>query len=179
MNTEINLLMKKHNKYLAPLFFGAIFVIGFIIVFGLLLFQQSSLNKQITKGTNDIMEMEIILAEHQKTFASQDKIKKIDVEVIKIMNEITPHMPLYHQIVEQLPNQKHLITYAFNEKEYLNIDVEFLSLDDIAHYIAKLNEQRYIIDTELTQVYYNDPDYQASLTLQIDQEVLKEEFDKE
>lgn len=179
MNTEINLLEKKDNRYIAPLFFGLLFLVGFVLVFGLLFFQKSSLNKKITEGQHAITEMEITLAEHHDTFAPHEKIERIEAEVNNIMNQTTPHVALYRHLISLLPKQNQLEHYQFDEDANLIIEAEFSSLDDVAHYVTKLGEQSFIIDTELSQVDYTGSAYEASLSIITDKEALVEEFDIE
>lgn len=177
MNTEINLLEKKENKYIVPLFFGAIFIVGFLLVLGLLFLQQSSLEKKIARGQNDITEMEITLAEHNKAFASREKIEQIEIEVNTIKDHATPHVALYHHMVSLLTKEDQLIGYTLDNETSLIIDVELSMLDEVADYVSKSLDEAFIINAELTDVTNTGSTYDASLTLNIDKAILVEEFD--
>lgn len=176
MNTEINLLEKKHNQYIVPLLFSLFFLIGLIIVWGLLYFQYQSLSRDIEQGNNDITEMELSLAQQQSTFAPKEKRERIELEIERINNDKIPQVSLYKNVLRQLPTQESLIYYEFSGEDNFVISGEFKKVENIASYLAKLLDEEYIMDSDLTQITYNDPKYDALVTFTLDIEVLREEF---
>lgn len=172
MNTEINLLEVKENKYIVPLFFGAIFFVGFLLVISLLLLQQSSLDNKISKGQSDIAEMELTLAEHNKAFATREKLDRIEIEVESIKEQTVPHVALYHHVVSLLPSAEQLVGYTLNDDMSFVVDAEFTTLDEVAGYVSKLLAEPSIIDAELTNVENTGSMYDTSLTVTIDRDIL-------
>lgn len=177
MNTEINLLEKKEKKYIAPLCFIGLFLVGFLLVFGLIFFQKSSLDHNIATGENKITEMEITLAEQHNAYASREKLERLENEAALITEETMPLVGLYHYLTHMFPKQDQLEYYYFDDESSLVIEAAFSSLEDIAHYIAKLDEQRFIIDTDISEIVNNGSSYHASLAIRIDEKNLVEEFD--
>lgn len=179
MNTEINLLDKKVNKYAAPLFFGGVFIVGFIIVFGLIFFQQKSLNTTISQGQQAITDMEIIIAEHNQKYATKSRLNQVKSEVDFLTDEMTPHVDLYKDIIHTLPSPRQLIRYTITDDTSLTLDGSFKTLKGLSNFITKLDKKTFITETEIVQVNLSGNRYEATLTVKLDSDALIKEFDAE
>ncbi|WP_068674672.1 hypothetical protein [Oceanobacillus sp. Castelsardo] len=175
MNTEINFIEKKTNKYSAFLWWGIAFIILLLVVVGMLLYQKNQYTTEMASLNNQKEQIEASILEIQKEYTGKRELKQLQKDIQVLQSETIPTVPLYHDLLNII-NSDDLLNYDFSGEDTVVIRAEFTSLDDAAKNISSLSNLDYVRETELTNIGKQESTYEATLTLTIDQAALLKEF---
>lgn len=176
MNTEINFLEKKSNKYAAPVLLGIVFVILLLSAVYILFVQKENAQASIESERSKIEQIEKLLMEHQKENASAQQLQELQRDIKNIKAEALPAAALYNQLLGLLSTPDQLMGFNLEGDDQFIVDAEFATLEDVSGYVASLLEQNYVTDAQLTGVSLADSSYQATLTIYFNMETLAEEL---
>ncbi|WP_042146369.1 hypothetical protein [Paucisalibacillus sp. EB02] len=176
MNTEINFLEKKSNKYIISLILGLVFLLLSSVVVGVILFQQHRYETAINSTNDRINQYEILMQEQSAKKGNVKQLQQLSEEVGSIKEELIPNVALYKEILGELDNFNQMISYDFNGENQFVIVAIFDDLDSIAHYVRSIMELGYILDGELSNVINTEGAYEATLTFIVDTKIMREEL---
>ncbi|MFD1038119.1 PilN domain-containing protein [Virgibacillus byunsanensis] len=176
MNTEINLLEKQPNKYIAPVVFGILFILLMVGIFAFLLIQKNNYESQIENQESKIAQINTLLMEHQEDTSSERNLKQLEQAITSLQAEKLPIVELYKRVIGLLTSPQQLIDYDFTEENELIMNASFDNLNDVADFVTRLLEQPFIDDTELTSIRNVESAYQATLTISLNNKILVEEL---
>lgn len=178
MNTEINLLEYEPKKYMKPLLFGLIFIVLLMMAVTILLVQKNHYHSLLEFEQNTLGQMEAELLDHQQVIVSEQRRKQLHDMIQSIQDQRLPVVTLQEDIMSMLPSQSKMVTYQFHGGDRLELEADFLSLDDASQFVALLNEKSYTVDVDLVYVNQIESNYQANFIVQLNTENLIEELDK-
>ncbi|AIF45374.1 hypothetical protein [Virgibacillus sp. SK37] len=176
MNTEINFLEKQPWKYQKPAFFVVLFLLLLTIAVSILYIQKNRLGAELTEEKNKIVQLEEELLEINKTTVNQQQLNNIKEEVESIRMEELPVVASYYKSLEGLKNPDQLVSFEYTEENQLVMDAVFSTVEEAANYVEEVQSRKYILRTELTTMTKLDKNYQATVTITMDEGILREEL---
>lgn len=176
MNTEINFLEKKPNRYATFLKLGIVFVFLLLCVLAIILFQKHNYQSQFETQSKLLYQLESTLSTHNETFLGEQKKENLMEDIQSIKSTNMPNGDIYNDIIGILPDSKQLIMYATPEANQVRLTAQFKTLTDTAGYISELLKQNYITGAELTTVSLTNSVYEATFTITVDPENVVKEF---
>lgn len=178
MNTEINLLEKQPKKHIAPLVLGIAGILLLASVITVLLYQKNNYEIQIETQTNKVSQLETQLLEKQDEYAGEKQLQQLQQDISTLEDGLVPNVALYNQMLNFLSSPEQLLSYNFTSENQLIIDAKFSTLKNVSNYVKVLLSEAYVLDTELTSVSKMNTSYQATLTINLDSEILVKELGK-
>ncbi|WP_060679190.1 hypothetical protein [Virgibacillus halodenitrificans] len=176
MNTEINFLEKQPWKYRKTVFFVALFLLLLTIAVSMLYIQKSRLEAELTEEKIKIAKVEAQLLEINKATVNQQQLNNIKEEIEIIRTEEIPVVTSYYSSLEGLKNPNQLVSFEHTDENRLVMDAIFSTVEEAANYMEDVQEKKYILRTELTAMTKLDENYQATITIIVDEDALREEL---
>ncbi|WP_042223234.1 PilN domain-containing protein [Oceanobacillus manasiensis] len=176
MSTEINFIKKQPNKKLFFIISGGAFLILACCIMAFLLVQKNSIDKEISAAETQLTELEITIAEQQNDAAGTREMEQLIVETQRIRSEASPTIPLFHAVTDLLVSSEQLISYANDSITSFVVTASYPSMEEVADFVAEASDLAYVTEVQLTSVVAVEEDYEAVLTVQLHEEMLKEEL---
>lgn len=176
MNSEINFIERRPNKFTPFIKLGIIFVLLIVCVFTLILMQKNNLENQMETQSDKLDQLESVLKENQATMADKQQLEQLDTVIKSMKSSRIPTVDLYQNVLALLPNAEQLMMYDNGEANQIIVGAKFKALSEVAAYVSALLRQNYITGTELTSVSFTQSVYQATLTVSIDPDISVKEL---
>lgn len=175
---EINFLEKKENKYAFPLLCLGVFILLIIIATVTLFVQKNLLMSNVEENQVKVEALEKELLVLQNEVSDRQLLQKVEKDMENLLVEETPSYPLFQEITQLLPNDKHLEAYEMSEHGEVMIESHFKVLEDIASYIEMVDQLTYVEEVTISEIDHTASDYLASLLITINHDQLLEELNE-
>jgi hypothetical protein len=176
MTTEINFIKKQPNKKLFLILSTGVFLLLACCILTVLLFQKNSVEKEISASETYLTELEIKIAEQQQDTAGTREMEQLLNEIQGIKGEATPVIPLFHVVYGLFGGAEQLVSYENVSANSFVVTASYPSMDDVAKFIAEVSDLTYVSEVQLTSVITMEENYEAVLTVQLQEEILMEEL---
>ncbi|MFS0749005.1 hypothetical protein [Oceanobacillus sp. 1P07AA] len=176
MNTEINLIEKKTNKYRIIYIF--IFIISslLLVMIGILLFQHHQAKQQLDTTLEQLVITENSISETNQLFSNKQYMNEVQSSLNNIQDNMVHYVNLYHAVSDLLPNNEQLVEIELGKDLPITISTVNSNMDETITLLSKMDEQPYILDTDLININKTDNQYTNTILIDLDQEKIKKEF---
>ncbi|SHF78678.1 hypothetical protein [Ornithinibacillus halophilus] len=176
MNTEINFLERQPKKYVIPLVLGITFLLFLAVAIVTLYYQQLLYDRAIENEERRLGQIEELLVEHSQETATTQQLRDIQKSIISIQEDSIPNVALYRNVLGLLTSSDQLSNFTYSGANQFVLEASFADLESVAQYVGTLLEQAYVTDATLSSVTSATDAYQATLTFNIDVDLLREEL---
>ncbi|SET44961.1 hypothetical protein SAMN05216389_111144 [Oceanobacillus limi] len=176
MNTEINLLEQQPKKNYAPFVMGVGFLLLLAAVSVILYIQKGELEKQIVAQENKLIQFENLLRDYNQETATEQELLELQDRVNAIQNKTIPNVALYKDTLNSLETTAQLSSFTFSDEGHFLLEANFGKVDAIAEYVSQLLNKPYVLDAQISNINNMGEQYQATLSVTINGDVLREEL---
>lgn len=156
--------------------YAGLFLLLACCILTVLIFQKNSVEKEISASETYLTELEIKIAEQQQDTAGTREMEQLLNEIQGIEGEATPVIPLFHVVYGLFGNTEQLVSYENVSANSFVVTASYPSMDDVANFIAAVSDLAYVSEVQLTSVITMEENYEAVLTVQLQEEILMEEL---
>lgn len=184
MMVEINFLDQKKRKSLLYAALGTLFIL--LLIAGIILSVQKANQEQMAVIIEKQLQEnnpKLEVLKHEK--ALQDDRLTLENHILSVGALTFPALSLLDRMVFLLPEQAYYANFSYDRRTGVEIEIQIENIDQAAAYASSLNKENYISNADLVSINKteesetNTNSYIAAFSVQIDEQIWKEEHTDE
>ncbi|MFD1018912.1 hypothetical protein [Thalassobacillus hwangdonensis] len=188
MLVEVNLLEQKEQRNMLPLLIGGVFLILALIVFAYFVTQSKQLEAEVAETEAEIAALQSRQTENEQTPVDDVITKRM--ELVKATSQLEASWisatPVIDRLIALLPERGFFQSFTLVDNGQVNLVVRFDTMQEVAAYTSRLEEESYIHGVEVNHVtaeevdgsedvYDYMPRYISEIYLSVDHAMLSED----